>query len=156
MGAWTDAIQSQVESQTLGRASVRVITVTLTPTQLLSLAASPVQVLPSPGPNKSYIVHNSRCNYRFVTTAYGIAGMTGIRLSGNSFANAYWNVTASALLALTVNTYNAQGQFISVNVTPANLENLPMLLTANVSPTLGDALLTSTIYYSIVDGSTFQ
>jgi hypothetical protein len=155
MGAWTDAIQMQIESLALGRSSIKTITLTLTSAQLLSIGTVPIQVLPSPGLNKSYIIHDSQSHYRFVTTAYSTAGMGAMRAFGNIAANGYWVISnLASILTQVADAYN-QGSFFSSTVLAANLVNLPMLLGgANATnPTLGDGLLTTTIYYSIVDGS---
>lgn len=151
MGGWSDAIQSQIESIGVGRASIRVVTASLSSLQLLA-SATPIQVLPSPGATKSYVVHNSSIRYRFGGTPYTITGLSGIRLFGDVFANAYWLLNGAAILALSVDT-NAQGQLFSNNVSSTSIVNQPMFLSANVNPTIGNGSVTYTIYYSILDGS---
>jgi hypothetical protein len=52
---------------------------TLTSAELLNLKATPIQLLPSPGPGKFYAVHSLFASFNHITTAYTLNGNTLIK-----------------------------------------------------------------------------
>jgi hypothetical protein len=121
---------------------------TLTSDELLHLYASPVQLLPPPGPDKYYVIFALFAHYFFNTTPYNLNGTLAINLKEADFIPSY--VDAPALLDQTHDTLTGQGP--APNRTPAaGAFNAPLVATAGYTSELteGDGTLLLILYYTI-------
>ena len=125
---------------------------TLTSAELLALLATPVQLLPSPGPNKRYVVFAAFALYNFVTTPYTMNAVQFFYVANDS----------SPLTFLRVDGVLVQSQnFLASAPTTADAADgaaafdKPMKL-RSVGPaelTAGDGTFLLVVYYAI-EGNT--
>lgn len=153
MGGYVNALIGQSESPDVGRAAIRVITITLSSAQLLTISAVPVQVLPSPGPGKTYIVHGSLAHFIFGGIAY-TAG-ANLRLTLGTFAQGFWIACLGSLINVLVDTFS-QGTENAANVPATAQVNLPLMVTSSSSPITGNGAMILTVFYSVVDTTLSQ
>lgn len=153
MSGYEDAVQSQIESLSAGRAAVRVATLTLTSAQLLALNATPVQILPPPGPGKTYAIHNSLAFSHFGGMAYA-AGPSNMTLNF-AVGSSVWLISQLALLTTGADGFT-QGQSVLGNLMTALQVNAAMVLRAGAAITVGNGTLTVFLFYSVIDATLLQ
>ena len=123
-------------------------TFTLTSPQILNIATTPIQVLPTPGANLAYEIVSIYGHYRFNTTPYTLGGMSGFFFLGNPGSNPQYSIQVAAMIDQAADRFQNPTVFGSPSVSVANQ---PLFVTGDANPTLGDGTVTFTIQYVIVD-----
>jgi hypothetical protein len=121
---------------------------TLTSNELLHLKASPVTILPSPGPNKFYAVFCMISYFHHGTTPYDLNTNGYIITTGEPFMNGY--ITIGGMLSEAVDGLST-GSMGYANALASLHVDQPLALTVDGSAELlaGDGTLLTIIYYSI-------
>jgi hypothetical protein len=154
MGGYLDALMSQTESKSEGRASIHVKTITIPAARLLTLKAIPLAVLPNPGIGKAYQVHSSFAIYRAGSTPFTLdAGGSTLVLNFAALNVSQFVVGIGQGFLDQVTDQIVEGTSSAVGVPRALVDNQPLTITeqAAVAMSLGNGSLTVLIYYSVVD-----
>jgi hypothetical protein len=149
--AYTDAAVAAAGG---GSGDVKTV-VTVTSAQLLNMANVLPTLIAAPGAGNVILVRMAFFELVFGTTAYvGPSDLvslnyspslqTGLSLSSGQF-NALIQSTANASLL----DFNTSG-FSATPLTPAQIDNQPILLHSALSPTTGDGTLKVTIWYQVI------
>lgn len=143
-----------IEIGTIQLTASKVSYVTLQPSDILNLKATPVQILPAPGVGKVIALDHIFLQYKFVTTPYSN--------TGNNDVVFYWNAAGASVPYAEFNSNGFLDQTVShltnvaisvVGAHQPNAENQPVMLShaGGVSEfASGDGLVVvSTIYRTI-------
>lgn len=140
---------ASVTSTIQSTSGVQRATVTIPTAEVLTLNATPVELVPAPGAGKSILVHDASLVIDFNSAAYATQTTVNIGVNGADAAQAVFtnglNATAdkSVKAAITSSTGASDEQL------PANAALEASVPTAN--PTAGDSDITIEVFYSIVD-----
>lgn len=155
MGGYFSALVGEVQSNRDGKGNPQAVTFTLTSADLLSIGTTPFQVLPAPGPNKSFLPIASMAHYKFGSTAYTVGGGGAGELDfafTSDDTEPLW--VAFPLTGFVDQTKDMFGQG-TANLTAmdtAHTVDLPLLATTGgTALTLGDGTIDVTLHYYILD-----
>jgi hypothetical protein len=121
---------------------------TLTSAELLHLKASPVQLLPSPGPGKRYTIFALFCSYHHVTTPYTQNG--NIAITSPSNLPQQINIILDGLINTATHRVRDFGPTGIPSIT-TTVEDAPLQLSVDGPNELldGDGTLLLILYYTI-------
>jgi hypothetical protein len=154
MGGYVDALMSQNESKSEGRASIHVKTITIPAARLLTLKAIPLAVLPNAGIGKAYQVHSSFAIYRAGSTPFTLdAGGSFLMLNLVAPNVSEFVVGSGQGFLDQVSDQIIDGAASAVGLPRASVDNQPLTITeqAAVAMTLGNGSLTLVLFYSVID-----
>lgn len=130
-----------------GFAQIRV-----TSAQILAMSASPVVIVPNPGPNKLVVVGRNTYTYLFNTVQYAAGGVIGLQFGTTALLAGA--AASTTLAAATFNAYAASNNF---ELTPDNTDTLAntvgraiTLSNQTAAFTTGNGSLLVNIEYNIV------